>query len=68
MKAESDGRKRWPSGQRVGMVRGAVMGAPSTKTRWQPMPRVGFWRARAAAASNAGPAAMRVAEVRQPAW
>ena len=44
------------------------MGMPSTKTRWQPTPRAGFALAASTASAKAGPVAIRVAEVRTPAW
>ena len=63
-----DGRKDLPSGpSRLGMVSGGETGTPSVRTMWQPTPRVGWARATATASSNAGPLAMRVAEVRTPA-
>ena len=49
------------------MDSGCETGMPSTKTRWQPMPRPGLRSATATASSKAGPLAMRVAEVRAPA-
>ena len=66
---EELGRKVLPSApSRVGMSQGCETGMPSTKTRWQPTPRVGLARARATASSKAEPVAMREAEVRTPAW
>lgn len=50
------------------MVSGGEAGVPSVTTMWQPTPNDGLERARAAACSKAGPVAMRVAEVRTPAW
>ncbi len=53
---------------RVGMVAGSEVGAPSVRTMWQPMPRLGLRRTMVMASAKAGPEAMRVAEVRTPAW
>lgn len=65
MKSTRDGRKVLPSEPRsVGMVFGWETGTPSVRMMWQPTPRVGLAWAMATASSNAGPVAMRVAEVR----
>ena len=50
------------------MVWGGEAGVPSVRTIWQPTPRAELREAMAMASSNAGPVAMRVAEVRTPAW
>ena len=67
-KSASEGRKVLPSApSSVGMSAGCESGMPSTKTRWQPTPRLGFCLASSAASRKQSPVAMRDEEVSTPA-